>query len=111
MEAMDLFEAAQYHAKRARDLRRVAAGAGRTPAMRRLLQGHAQTHEAMVRSYASIVVIEACDARMSEATGPRPVLGSSVPVQATWGEHPEKAARHIAAETAGEEMPRPFGKG
>lgn len=45
----------------------------------------------------------------SEATGQRPVLGSSVPVQATWGAHPEKAARHIAAETAGEEMPRPFG--
>lgn len=106
-----VFEVAQCHARRARDLRRIAAG--RAPAMRRLLQGHARAHEAMVRAYASIVVIEACEARMSdhasEATGPRPVLGSSVPVQATWGEHPEKAARHIAAETAGEEMPRPFG--
>lgn len=58
-----VFEAAQYHAQRARDLRRIAAG--RVPAMRRLMQGHARTHEAMVRAYASIVVIDACDARFA----------------------------------------------
>lgn len=61
MAGMDLFEAAQYHARRARELRRIATG--RVAAVRRVLHGHARTHEAMVRSYASIVVIEACDAR------------------------------------------------
>lgn len=61
-----IFEAAQYHAKRARDLRRIAEG--RVPAVRRVLQGQARDHEAMVRSYASVVVIEACDARF-EALG------------------------------------------
>ena len=61
MQPIELFEAAQHHAKKAKDLRRVAAG--RTPGMRRLLQGHARTHEAMVRVYASVAAIEACDAR------------------------------------------------
>lgn len=65
MSHPNLFQDAQYHAKKARDLRRVAAG--RTPAMRRMLQGHARTHEAMVRAYASIVVIEACEARQAQA--------------------------------------------
>lgn len=64
MDGSNLFEAAQHHARLARDLRRIAAG--RVPAMRRLLQGHARTHEAMVRAYASIVAIDACEVRMKE---------------------------------------------
>ncbi len=61
-----IFESAQYHAKRAQELRRIAAG--KVAPVRRVLQGHARTHEAMVRCCASIVVIEACDARF-EALG------------------------------------------
>lgn len=64
MDGMCIFETAQWHAKRARDLRRIAAG--RVGAVRRVLHGHARTHEAMVRSYASIAVIEACDDRFRE---------------------------------------------
>lgn len=62
-----------------------------------------------VSTYARHVAHALGKGHASEATGPRPVLGSSVPVQATWGARPKKAARPIAAETAGEEMPRPFG--
>lgn len=64
MDGMSIFEAAKRHAQRARDLRRIAAG--RVPAMRRLMQGHARTHEAMVRAYASIAAIDACEVRMKE---------------------------------------------
>lgn len=66
VDGMCIFETAQWHAKRAKDLRRIAEG--RVPAVRRVLHGHARMHEAMVRSYASIAAIEACDARFRALT-------------------------------------------
>lgn len=57
---MDDFEAAQWHAKQSRDLRRVAKE--RSPALRMMMQRQACRNELMVRVYASKALIEACDA-------------------------------------------------
>lgn len=76
MGPMERFEAAQCHAKKARELRRVAKGC--KPGMRRLLQARARTHEAMVRVHASVAAIEACDARFLELQGGGGAEGGAV---------------------------------